>query len=197
MDYDILSKFIRCKKYDVDSAASAFKNYYTHIFKNLDRVKGIKPSQYIAAFESRSCVFLKKAVNGSRVLLLQQHDWDTNLVHIREIQDGNFLLCEELFCDVEAQPHGSILLMDLAGFNFSHMKQLTPYFLKYAINTAVVSLSYRNAYSWIWLSVGKITYRFVFYSQAWSSYKNSGDSRSKCTQDLLANTSNHYEIFAS
>jgi len=140
MDNDILAKFIRVKKYDVESAAKAFKNYYTHIFKNLDRVKGIKPSQYITAFESRAFVVLKKPVNGSRVILQQINAWNPSLFHMREFQDGVLLTCEELSKNAETQPYGSIVIADLTGLSFSQVKQCTPRLLKYAVTAAVVSL---------------------------------------------------------
>jgi len=142
MDRDFLAKFIRAKKYNVESAAAAFQKYYAHIFRNLRRLEGIKPSHFAAAFASRAFVVFKHSVNGSRILLLQAHAWDPSEVKVRDLINAALLLCEELLKDITAKPYyGGIIVINLAGLSFGHLKQCSPSEIKYAVSMALVSNS--------------------------------------------------------
>jgi len=138
MDHDFLAKFIRAKKYDPESAAKAFQRYYNHIFKNLRRLEGIQPSHYIASYESRAFGALKNTLNGIRIFLVQAHVWDPSEVNALELQNSILLLCEEMFKDPAAQPYGSIVLADLAGMGFGHIKLFTPSLVKYCMDSLLV-----------------------------------------------------------
>jgi len=139
MDFDFLAKIIRTRKYDVEGAIKAYEKYYNHISRNLRRVEGIRPSHYVAAFESRAIVYLKNKVNGTKILLISVENWDTSVVSIRDLEDAGLLMCEEIFTDAEIQPYGGIVIFDLAGLGFCHMKQLTVAELKYFITMGLVS----------------------------------------------------------
>ncbi len=140
MDREFLAKFIRVKKYNVESAAVAFQKYYAHIFRNLARLEGIRPSHYADAYTSRAIVILNQRVNGSRILLWQVHAWDPSVVTTRELQDAVLLLCEEMLKEITVRPYyGGIILINLAGLNFSHLKQCNPSELKYTASMTLVS----------------------------------------------------------
>jgi len=187
MDYDFLAKFIRAKKYNVESAAIAFQKYYEHKFKNFGRLARIKPSHYIAAFESRTFVALKNDVNGSKTFLLRAKAWNPSSgVNCWDLLDSILLLCEEVFKDVAAQPHGSILVTDLDGMSFSQLKQYTPSFVKHCIIALVVSTYFYVLANGLFVNFELQVHEILFSWLEWHTSKGSRDSCCKCTSDLLA-----------
>jgi hypothetical protein len=156
-DYEFIVKFVRTKKFNVEKATKAIQKYYESIFRILRRIEGTKPSLYSSVFASNSMAILKHRINDQRILHANFRNWDTKEFGMREIQCAGLFVVEELLAEVETQLNGAIIICDLDGFGFSHLRQCTIPEVKIAIQTVldgvpakVKGIHFLNAPSIFW-----------------------------------------------
>jgi len=126
MDAIFLSKFIRTKDYNVDAAFLSLQKYYANVYRNLDFIDGISPSQFKSAFDSNTILLLKHSFNRARVAIVRVRNWMPKDVKLRDLQLASVFLAEHYINnDPDIQRNGAAVIFDLAGLRFEHMKKLS------------------------------------------------------------------------
>jgi len=126
-----LIRFLRAKKYDYEAA-----------FKMLQRYLGIRarsPGNFEKCLPSRvekilDCnlqnVLPHRDLMARRVFIFRAGMWDTSITSPQDIFAGNFMCLEVMGLEPRTQIAGLVALVDMAGFGWDHVMQLSVDYIK-------------------------------------------------------------------
>lgn len=143
-DDDALLMFLRTKKYDVNKAAKTIRNYF-RVRKDMpEYFEDLTPSSipYQAVFHDHKLIMhaRERDSEGRAVGFLKFGAWNTDICSMSSLMRCLLLAAECGLLEVDAQLHGVVAVVDLQGFSVSHLKELTPWFLRRVILIAQNSL---------------------------------------------------------
>ena len=141
VDSIFLAKFIRTKDNKTKSALKSIEKYYkNYIFRNLHLIEGINPSQFQDAYDAEIFTVLKDRHEGARVVFIKIANWMPSEVGCRCLLFAFLQYAEfAVELEIETQQNGIVLIYDLQGFKFEHLKALSLTELKRILTAILVS----------------------------------------------------------
>ncbi|KAH8024163.1 hypothetical protein HPB51_021784 [Rhipicephalus microplus] len=122
-DEEFLLRFLRVRKYNVESALQTIKNYYRNKASSDSLYRDFLPCTVPAAARQLVMILPDKDVFGRPVLLLKPgkrnvraSSWMTNEVSYLDLHRAGLFCLEQLARDPAAQVLGIVLLIDFGGF---------------------------------------------------------------------------------
>ncbi|KAL3224609.1 hypothetical protein MRX96_026408 [Rhipicephalus microplus] len=120
-DEEFLLRFLRVRKYKVESALQTIKNYYRNKASSDSLYRDFLPCTVPAAARQLVMILPDKDVFGRPVLLLKPGSWMTNEVSYLDLHRAGLFCLEQLARDPAAQVLGIVLLIDFGGFTLDKL----------------------------------------------------------------------------
>jgi len=124
-DDEFLVKFIRTKNYKIESAFDSVRRYYANVYRNLNFIKGIRPSDFKESFYTNTITIIKERHEGARVGICAGRNWNPKQNPLRDMQLSAVFIVEEGIKEIETQENGIIVIFDLGGLRWEQIKYLT------------------------------------------------------------------------
>lgn len=122
-----LLRFLRVRKFDAPKAFQMIQNYYRARFLNPELYDGLHPLARKNLFDLQTHdVLAETDAEGSRVCLLRMGDWHPNVCSLDKMAGLSILAWEHLLEDPRTQVKGIVMLIDLGGGSFSHLRAASP-----------------------------------------------------------------------
>ena len=122
-DPTFLSKFIRSKKNENESALKSIEKYYEYGNRNLSFFEGAKPSQFTKVYDSGVVSVLKSRHQGSKIAIIKITNWSPKEVSIRDLELACLLFAEYVLeREVETQENGGIGIFYIKGIRLEHIR---------------------------------------------------------------------------
>ena len=138
-----LAKFIRTKKYQSNAALTSIEKYYKYIHHNFDIIQDINPSQFTQECQAEILTILKNRSEGARVVIFKMKKWIPKKFGLRNLQMAFAQLLEfAISREIETQKNGLVLIFDLQGFKFEHLRALSVKELHRMLTAIMVSSIY-------------------------------------------------------
>ena len=140
-DSIFLAKFIRTKDNKTKPALKSIEKYYkNYIFRNLHIIKGINPSQFKEAYDAGILTILKDRHDGARVAIIKIANWMPRKLEVRYLLFATLQYLEfAVEQEIETQQNGIVLIYDLQGFKFEHLRALSVTEIKRTMTAVLVS----------------------------------------------------------
>jgi len=123
----------------MEKALEAVQKYYACVYRNLDFVEGIKPSNCAGALNTRCFTILKNKFNGATVAVARIKYWKTKDHELREFQLAALFLAEQYTPKPEVQEGGISAILDLEGLAFEHAWRGSVKEIRRTLQVALVS----------------------------------------------------------
>ncbi|XP_055682215.1 alpha-tocopherol transfer protein-like [Lutzomyia longipalpis] len=132
---DWLIKFLRARDYDVPDTFKLIKKYYRFKIKYSDIYKDFIPSKMTRLYEHQ--IFLgspEKDDMGRRILILEVgKKWKHKIVSVKELFRVCILIMEAASLEPNSQVLGTVVIVDVKGFNLARANKFTPQILHMGI----------------------------------------------------------------
>ncbi|KAL1422159.1 hypothetical protein MTO96_022373 [Rhipicephalus appendiculatus] len=115
-DEEFLLRFLRVRKYNVESALQTIKNYYRNRASSESLYRDFLPCTVPPAARKIVMILPDKDVHGRPVLLVKPGSWMTNEVSYLDLHRAGLFCLEQLAREPAAQVLGIVLLVDFGGF---------------------------------------------------------------------------------
>ncbi|TRY72381.1 hypothetical protein TCAL_04745 [Tigriopus californicus] len=123
---DFLLKFLRAQKFDYDRALVMLTRYFRMRKCNPENFDKALPSLAKSIFSHQQQTVLPcRDRNGRRIFLFRAGIWDPYQVTPGDIFAANYLLLEMIAREAKSQVAGLVMVVDLAGFCFSHIMNVS------------------------------------------------------------------------
>jgi len=124
MDDIFLLRFLRTRKFDLDSSIELLKNYYEMKRINED-ISGINFATIQPLFAKRISIVLKERDSeGRKILYLRAGMWDANEFSYGELMMAAFYMMEEITRSEETQKNGVIAILDNGGMGWKQTAKI-------------------------------------------------------------------------
>ncbi|OXA60292.1 alpha-tocopherol transfer protein-like [Folsomia candida] len=124
LDKEFLVKFIRARKYDVESAFQTLKRYYEIRTLYREDFADFYPTRLKATLNSGIFMVLKhRDPYGRKILLFKTDIWDVSKYTVNEVFLTSLLLGEEMILSPRTQENGTVMIHDLSHLGLSHARQ--------------------------------------------------------------------------
>ncbi|XP_069354735.1 uncharacterized protein [Maniola hyperantus] len=133
-DDEFLIKFLRPTKYHAESAFKKIQAYYKFRLSHQDYCQDLYPSAVRLAFDhSIVSILSPRDQHGRRIMFVESGErWNPRQVPVWEVFRGVQLGLESLMMEPRTQVCGVSVILELQGYSFNHIMQLTPSFAKMA-----------------------------------------------------------------
>lgn len=129
-----LVKFLRARKYNVDSAFKNVKKYFKVRRDHCELFDGLDPDSVLFNTICREhklvTVSREKDPKGRAVILLNLGAWNTNICSLNDFFRAGIVHVEYLLLDEEVQANGVVFMMDFKDLGIYHLTQYTPTVIK-------------------------------------------------------------------
>ncbi|XP_077525196.1 alpha-tocopherol transfer protein-like [Amblyomma americanum] len=115
-DEEFLLRFLRVRKYDVESALRCVRNYYRNQASSGSVYDEFLPSRVLPAAHKLYMVMPQKDIRGRPIFLHRAGMWMPDEVPYKDLHRAGLICLEHMACDPVAQTLGIVLLIDFAGF---------------------------------------------------------------------------------
>lgn len=115
-DEEFLLRFLRVRKYEVESALQTIKNYYSNRASTESLYRDFLPCNAPPAARKIVMIMPDKDVHGRPVLLVKPGSWVLDEVSYLDLHRAGLFCLEHLARDPAAQVLGIVLLVDYGGF---------------------------------------------------------------------------------
>ncbi|XP_037573455.1 alpha-tocopherol transfer protein-like [Dermacentor silvarum] len=115
-DAEFLLRFLRVRKYNVESALQTIKNYYRNRAASGSLYREFLPCKAPPAARKIVMILPHKDVHGRPVLLMKPGSWMPDEVSYSDLHRAGLFCLEHLARDPAAQVLGIVLLVDYGGF---------------------------------------------------------------------------------
>jgi len=122
----------------VEAAVVAIHKYYDNIHANLRILEGIKPAEYVHAYNLDAVRLLKHRINGAYVVFASVGKWDPSVACLKDMEGAGSFVIEELFQDPQLQINGLMGVVDVSGFGFCHARQINYHEVKFLLKCVLV-----------------------------------------------------------
>eukprot|EP00095_Tigriopus_kingsejongensis_P000607 maker-scaffold95_size379157-snap-gene-2.40 protein:Tk00607 transcript:maker-scaffold95_size379157-snap-gene-2.40-mRNA-1 annotation:"hypothetical protein CAPTEDRAFT_176851" len=123
---EFLLKFLRAQKFDYERALTMLTRYFKMREVNPSNFAKAQPSlaASILAHQQQTILPVRDRL-GRRILLFRAGIWDPYHVSLSDIFAANYLLLELMALEPRTQVAGLVMVVDLAGFCFSHFMHVS------------------------------------------------------------------------
>ncbi|XP_035225587.1 alpha-tocopherol transfer protein-like [Stegodyphus dumicola] len=142
---EFLLIFLRAKKFRLDAAFKVLKKYYLNRKTYLSLYEKFSPEHCREVLQANFLNFLPlRSPEGASVWVPRIGSWDTKMFTPEEITRTGLVCLEKEIKNPVTQVCGMVVLIDLKGFSWSHMSQITLKSLKCFIDTVQDGLPVRH-----------------------------------------------------
>lgn len=126
-----LIKFLRAKKFDYESSFRMLQRYLALRARSPANFEKCLPSKINGLFEHQlQHILPHRDQFARRVFIFCSGKWDPSLITPQEIFTANYMCLELMAREPKTQIAGMVALVDMAGFGWYHMMQMTLDYIK-------------------------------------------------------------------
>ncbi|XP_054927043.1 alpha-tocopherol transfer protein-like [Dermacentor andersoni] len=115
-DAEFLLRFLRVRKYNVESALQTIRNYYRNRAATESLYRELLPCKMPPAARKIVMILPHRDVHGRPVLLVKPGSWMPDEVSYSDVHRAGLLCLEHLARDPASQVLGIVLLLDYGGY---------------------------------------------------------------------------------
>ncbi|XP_077517205.1 alpha-tocopherol transfer protein-like [Amblyomma americanum] len=134
VDEDFLIKFLRARKYDVDSAFKNVKKYFKARIEHPQVLQGLSPQSIPFDATCRKhrllTVSRERDPEGRAVAMLNIGAWNADICSLNDFFRAGCVHLEYLLLQQEAQIKGFVFIVNVQGLGVYHMAHYTPSVIK-------------------------------------------------------------------
>ncbi|CAN7998722.1 unnamed protein product [Ixodes hexagonus] len=122
-----LLRFLRVRKFDAPKAFQMIQNYYRVRYLNPELYEGLHPLARKSLLELQTHTVLSNTdPEGCKICVLRMGNWNPSICSLDMMCGLCILAWEHLLEDPRTQVKGIVMLLDLGGGSFTHLKAVTP-----------------------------------------------------------------------
>lgn len=126
-----LLRFLRARKFDYDKAFHMLQRYFLMRRNHSHNFAKSLPSLCSDVFSHKMQTVLPHRDRfGRRVFLFRAGIWDPNAVSPTDVFAANYICLEMMASEVKTQIAGIVVIVDMAGFSFSHLVSISADYLR-------------------------------------------------------------------
>jgi len=134
-DDAFLLRFLRAQKFDYDKAFHMLQRYFLMRRNHTPNFAKSLPSLCADVFSHRmQTVLPHRDRSGRRVFLFRAGIWDPSAVSPLDVFAANYICLEMMASEVKSQIAGTVVIVDMGGFSWSHLVSISADYLRSVAN---------------------------------------------------------------